>query len=130
MIAAVPAFLLVADIVLAVHHLQILAFGNQLRQPFNILFELAHNADAGNILNTCFQLVHGYIQLLGLGQNAGNLLYPPRHELNRRIFLPGLEFRPQELELDLQLLHRLLVREQKLAPISSVHPASSQELCW
>ncbi|MNN75234.1 hypothetical protein D3C81_1915220 [compost metagenome] len=94
MVAAVPAFLLVADIVLAIEHLQILAVCDQLRQPLNILLELAHDADTRNILDARFQLVHGHVQLFGLGQNTRYFLHPPCHELNRRIFLPGLELCP------------------------------------
>ncbi|MNI93339.1 hypothetical protein D3C73_1512730 [compost metagenome] len=59
--AAVAAFLIVGNVILLVEDLQVLAGTDIFRHSADILDELAHDANAGNILDSRLQILHFYI---------------------------------------------------------------------
>ncbi|CDN43305.1 hypothetical protein BN871_CT_00050 [Paenibacillus sp. P22] len=124
-IAAVAAVLEVGDVILLVDQLQILPGADDCSDTQDVVDELAHDADACDVLDARLQLVHRHVQAAGFIQDAGYFLHPAGHEFDGRIGFPGFELGPQRFEFHFHFLYRLFIRLQKLVPIPAVHPSAS-----
>ncbi|MNE77334.1 hypothetical protein D3C80_1736390 [compost metagenome] len=107
--AAVAAFLIIGDIILLVQHFEILAGPDVLSYPADILNELAHNPDAGNILDARFQILHLHVQALRFFKYAGEPFYTSGYEFDWRVFLSLFELRAHCFEFNLEFLHSLFI---------------------